>query len=665
MAVPTIAAAALVVPAATAGAYPYSSVSLVGHGWGHGIGMGQWGALGYAIGQDNGLGPQTYSWILGHYYSPATLPTPPAVSDAQLVRVAMIENNDQFLIASASANVTVPGSASPAGAVMFQPAGTGTWTVYTGPGCAGPWTQEPASTSTPTTQAVGGGQIQLCLTGGAPNLSVWGQLQAVVNSNNAKRTVNIVPLGQYLDGVVPSESSASWGSLGAAGPQGQNWGFQELEAQAVAARSYVLSNLGGYGGYADICDTTACQYYPGAANESPLTNAAVSDTSGQVMVMPGGAIATTEYSASTGGYTASAAEGSPFAPVVDDGDAVCVTGGFSCNPNHSWQASFPVSSITALFPQIGTLRSVAVTGRNGLGDLGGRVTTVSVVGSAATVQLTGPQFAADFGLKSDWFAIVNQPSGGVGGFWLSAADGGIFAFGNAPFLGSMGGRPLNLPVVGMAATADHAGYWEVASDGGIFSFGDAVFAGSMGGRHLNRPIVGMAADPATGGYWEVASDGGIFAFGAPFFGSMGGSPLNQPVVGMASTPDGGGYWLVAADGGIFSFGDARFYGSTGLLHLVRPVTGMAATSDGGGYWLVASDGGIFAFGDAAFAGSAAATAAGAGAVAILPTHTNQGYMVVNGAGAVTSFGDAPLLGDLTTVLANYGGHVVGGATTPG
>ncbi len=78
------------------------------------------------------------------------------------------------------------------------------------------------------------------------------------------------------------------------------------------------------------------------------------------------------------------------------------------------------------------------------------------------------------------------------------------------------------------------GYWEVASDGGVFAF-NAPFYGSMGGKALNKPIVGIAADPLTGGYWEVASDGGVFAFNAPFYGSMGGKPLNKPIVGIAAT----------------------------------------------------------------------------------------------------------------------------------
>ena len=82
--------------------------------------------------------------------------------------------------------------------------------------------------------------------------------------------------------------------------------------------------------------------------------------------------------------------------------------------------------------------------------------------------------------------------------------------------------PRSIADVVTAATSDGQGYWLLASDGGIFAFGDAQFRGSMGGSPLNRPIVGMAATPDGGGYWLVASDGGIFAFGdAPFEGSTG------------------------------------------------------------------------------------------------------------------------------------------------
>jgi hypothetical protein len=128
----------------------------------------------------------------------------------------------------------------------------------------------------------------------------------------------------------------------------------------------------------------------------------------------------------------------------------------------------------------------------------------------------------------------------------------------------------------MAATPDGLGYWLTASDGGVFAFGDAVFAGSAGSIPLTKPIVGMAATPDGLGYWLVASDGGVFSYGsARFFGSTGAIRLNRPIVGVASTPDGLGYWLVASDGGIFAFGDAPFRGSTGGIVLNRPIVGIA------------------------------------------------------------------------------------------
>jgi len=182
------------------------------------------------------------------------------------------------------------------------------------------------------------------------------------------------------------------------------------------------------------------------------------------------------------------------------------------------------------------------------------------------------------------------------GYRFDATDGGIFAYGpGAPFIGSLGGTPLNAPIVGMAVMPAGDGYYLVASDGGVFAYGSAIFFGSRGGQPLNKPIVGMAVTADGAGYWLVASDGGIFAYGdAQFHGSAGSLPLNKPVVGMTVTPDGKGYWFVASDGGIFSYGDAVFQGSTGSLVLNKPVVGMAATTSGG-YYLVATDGGVFAF----------------------------------------------------------------------
>jgi hypothetical protein len=70
----------------------------------------------------------------------------------------------------------------------------------------------------------------------------------------------------------------------------------------------------------------------------------------------------------------------------------------------------------------------------------------------------------------------------------------------------------------LAATADGGGYWLAAHDGGVFASGDAPFEGSMGGHTLNLPVIGVAADAATGGYWLDASDVGIFDFSAHYEG---------------------------------------------------------------------------------------------------------------------------------------------------
>ncbi len=92
-----------------------------------------------------------------------------------------------------------------------------------------------------------------------------------------------------------------------------------------------------------------------------------------------------------------------------------------------------------------------------------------------------------------------------GGYWLAPSNGGVSAFGDATSYGSMAGKPLASPVVGIAATpvAPAApggtstpagnGHWLVAKDGGVFTFGDAAFMGSDGGKPLNGPVLGGAA----------------------------------------------------------------------------------------------------------------------------------------------------------------------------
>jgi hypothetical protein len=83
------------------------------------------------------------------------------------------------------------------------------------------------------------------------------------------------------------------------------------------------------------------------------------------------------------------------------------------------------------------------------------------------------------------------------------------------------------------------GYYLAAADGGVFTFGDARFAGSLGGLALNAPVTGITARH-DGGYWLVGADDGVFSFGgAPFLGTLEGTANAGagPAVGIVATPD--------------------------------------------------------------------------------------------------------------------------------
>jgi hypothetical protein len=218
---------------------------------------------------------------------------------------------------------------------------------------------------------------------------------------------------------------------------------------------------------------------------------------------------------------------------------------------------------------------------------------LSVIGSTTTIYTT-QQLVAVWTNSTNCFGSPISRNA-----WVAAATGAVYGqstFSGPPAnnFGSMAGRPLNQPIDGMSPTSDGQGYWLVAADGGIFAFGDAQFYGSMGGRPLNQPITGMAVTPTGGGYWLVASDGGIFAFGnAQFYGSTGNLVLNKPIEAMIATPDGRGYWMVASDGGIFCFGDAAFHGSLGGQTLSAPIAGMIP--NGQGYTLIGENGQLYPF----------------------------------------------------------------------
>lgn len=621
-----LAAAGLTAATPAAGATPVAAatapatLAISGHGFGHGRGMGQYGAYGYAR-------QQGWSWqqIVGHFYGGTGLAQ---VATGQPVAVHLVELDGAGTAASGSGVTATWAGGSVAGPVAI--ARSGGTLVVGGQAVPGDVTVS------------GSGPVTLALPGGGTR----SYLGTITVQAATGRTLDTLGLDQYVAGVVPAESPASWGTDGEAA----------LEAQAVAARSYALAWLAANGSASAICDTPSCQVYDGdqdvagdPANSAytGYSDAAVSATAGQVLTL-GGAVALAEFSSSTGGYTA----GGTYPAVPDDGDVV--------SPYHDWSTTVPVSSVQAAWPQIGAFVGAAVTARNGLGDLGGRATQVTIEGTAGTVVVSGDAFAAALGLLSDWFAISGSglASGGLDGYWILSGDAQVHAFGGAGGFGSPASLHLNAPAIAMAPTHDGAGYWVVAADGGIFSYGDAAFHGSTGGMRLNAPVIGMAPTPDGGGYWLVAADGGVFSFGdARFYGSTGGMRLNRPVVGMAATADGGGYWLFAADGGMFAFGDAAFHGSAANLALAAPIVGVVPTSDGGGYTLVGRDGGIFAYGDARYLGSLPGEHVAASVSSVATTADGGGYLVLTGAGAVYPFGDAPDMGDLTTQQGWSGGAI--------
>ncbi len=521
-------------PAGVAGASghlepaPISTIELVGHGSGPGIGMGQWGDFGYAVRYHFG-----YGRILNHFYGgtrPGSLallhePVNPTISVVMLENEDLANNVGYDPVVTSAAGFSVVGSAGPPGppsatsttttspapsttstsststtttapsatsttsgngasassvaaettrsasspgaatsrlgvstgtltptattaagalkpiggvanptpkpagrryaipageAVDFRLQANGTWNAYVAGSCTAALhhraTARPlatnlvdpvASPKRTSPSAPLASLLTLCRHDGVDQ-RLRGSIEAY-DRQGYERTINLVPLESYLEGVVPGEVSSSWGTDGTAtgAPQHERWGFQALEAQAVAARSFeeAVAASGGWAGYADICDSIYCQAYVGAAYESHLSNLAVTDTTGQVRVSGSGAgtIATTNYSASTGGYT----DGAQFPAVPDLGDACVVPGKpLECNPVHTWVVTVSAAQLTAALPRLGKLIGLGVTSRNDKGAFGGRARSVSLVGTARRVVESGNAVASALGLRSDWFAVA-------------------------------------------------------------------------------------------------------------------------------------------------------------------------------------------------------------------------------------------------------------------
>jgi SpoIID/LytB domain protein len=365
-------------------AWPDADVTFTGHGWGHGRGLGQWGAYGYA------LGGSSFLEILAHYYGG----TSHGVQANGTIGVRLVFQDGKDLVVTSDRDFTVGGVFIAGGSAGRITRSGGSFVLYTSYGCG---QQEfPAGViADPTARPVAdpgdniGAMLAVCDSAGRHHYR--GTLRLVADAG-VSRTVNDVPMESYLRGVVPFEASASW--AGGGGGKGIN----ALYAQAVAARSYAWSEQ-RYA-YAKTCDTTSCQVYRGAgvngaSHEDARTDVAVANTAGYVRRFSNGTIARTEFSSSTGGYSA----GGTFPAVVDTGDDI--------SPFHNWSQTISVAKVEATYA-VGALQSIIVTGRNGLGEDGGRVRSVVISGSSGSVTRTGDQLRSDLGLRSDWFSVASE-----------------------------------------------------------------------------------------------------------------------------------------------------------------------------------------------------------------------------------------------------------------
>jgi SpoIID/LytB domain protein len=266
-----------------------------------------------------------------------------------------------------------------------------TWTHLRAHDCGQEWSQPLDGSMT----FDGGGVTSLLL--GSSTMPYRGKLRAAFTGSHIFG-VNVVLLDDYLRSVVPSEMPASWSPAA-------------LQAQAVAARTYASYGIAHpkNRAYYDVYDDTRDQMYLGKSREVASTDAAVEATqnaaeeTADVLHDAQGQPAFTQFSSSDGGWTVSG--GQPYMPAQRD-----PYDGLVPSSVHSWRTTVAASTITSVYgDQIGQLRAVLVTGRDGNGQWGGRVTGMTLRGTKGNVDVTGSSFRYAVGLRSEWFRVLPPP----------------------------------------------------------------------------------------------------------------------------------------------------------------------------------------------------------------------------------------------------------------
>jgi stage II sporulation protein D len=346
-------------------------VVLTGHGYGHGIGMSQYGAEGAAR-----LG-ETWRDIVAFYYPGTQVSTAGGA-----VRVLVTADTTSDAKVSPAANLRIRDLGTRQVWTLPARAAITRWRIspnrwvqrYEG-GTWRRWKQMSGDSeffaSEPIALWVPGSRGEVART-------YRGRLRSTHSD-----TVNVLSLEQYLRGVVPLEMPSSWSRAA-------------LQAQAVAARTYAVRlRAENSSRYYQICDTTSCQVYGGHSAERASTDTAIKDVAGR-MLRHEGVPALTMFSSSNGGFSADG--GTPYLRARRD-----TWDGWSGNPVHTWTNTLEASTIESAYPAIGRLIGIDVVARDGNGQWGGRVTRLVLDGTTSDVSLSGADFRFRFGLRSHWF----------------------------------------------------------------------------------------------------------------------------------------------------------------------------------------------------------------------------------------------------------------------
>jgi stage II sporulation protein D len=335
-----------------------------GHGWGHGLGMSQYGAYGYA---QHGW---TYDRILKHYYTGTTIGQAPV----SRVRVLLLDSK-KVTIASKLPFQLVDATGSK------HALDAGSYTVGAGFKYTDPTNPQAKPAALPYPLEFRPGATALALNG----RGYRGSLRVLKLTPAKVRIVNIVDLDYYVRGVVPSEMPKTWAP-------------EALKAQAVAARSYALSHLHAAAAF-DLYPDTRDQVYLGIPHEAPSTNAAVSATAGQVVLYKG-KVASTYFFSTSGGRTASIQDLYPDSPPVPY--LVSVPDPYdSISPYHDWGPfRYTARKLGRSLKSPGKLLDVQTVAASS-----GRVQSVVATGSKGEVTATGGEVRSALGLRSTWFQV--------------------------------------------------------------------------------------------------------------------------------------------------------------------------------------------------------------------------------------------------------------------